>query len=127
MHTYAPQQSEKAIQAQIVNLIRRIGGTVNVIGRPSPADGRTHRGTGQTPGLPDLYAFLPLRVGVPMQGVWIEVKAKRGKLRPEQRLFMEMCHAANVPHVVGGLDAVIDYLQAGGWVTADAGPMARTA
>jgi hypothetical protein len=126
LHTL-PRQSEKRVQAQIVSLIQAIGGQVNVIGRPSPKDGRTHRGTGQTPGLPDLYAFLPLRVDVPMRGVWIEVKAAGGKLRPEQRLFMEMCHAAGVPHILGGVDQVVAYLQAGGWVKADAAPMARTA
>lgn len=110
------RQPEKQIQADIVKLLRSIGAAIYVLGHPSPNDGRTHRGTGQTSGVPDIYAFLdgtPTRKGV---GVWIEVKAPRGRLSWPQQCFSAECRVRDIPYITGGLDAVIAYLQAGGWL-----------
>ena len=128
----APRVSEKAEQQHIVQLLLSIGAAVYVLGHPSPNDGRRHRGTGQTPGVPDLLAFLPWRA--PLDGlgieslerqVWIEVKAAGGKLRPEQETFRERCEKSGVAHVIGGLDAVIAWLAERGYVKASAFPHYR--
>jgi len=102
---------EKAVQAQIVRLLRTVGAQVYVIGtRRRRGD---HPGTMQTPGLPDLYAFVQAqtmsggRIWVPL---WIECKGTGGRIRPEQAQFAQSCLDANHAYVVGGLDAVIAQL-----------------
>ena len=102
------RQPEAAEQHAIVQLLCTVGCQVWTLG--------THRrrgdyhGTMQSPGLPDLLAFLPRAGGL----LCIEVKAKGGRLRPEQETFRNACLACEAPwqvhHVVGGLDAVIAYL-----------------
>jgi hypothetical protein len=120
------RQPEKIEQAHIVAFLRQIGCAVCVIGHPSPSDGRSSRGTGQTPGIPDLWAFLPARGPVAAAtGVWIEVKAAGGQLRPEQAAFRAQCEQCRVAHVVGGLDAVIAFLIDGGWVKSSSLPHYR--
>ena len=125
-----PVQREKGEQQGVVALLRSIGGLVYVIGRPSPNDGRRSRGTGQSPGLPDLYAHLPAPRGAsdvagrPVS-VWIEVKATGGRLRPDQAEFRRRCEASSTPYVVGGVDAVVAWLIVGGWVKADNVPWYR--
>jgi len=118
-----PQGDEKAEQASIVNLTGQLGGRVYTLGTTratccgvcgSPS---TDRSTRQTEGLGDLAIYLP-----PPRGstgwvfLWIECKGRGGTLTPEQVAFREINVAAHVGHVVGGLDAFIDYLEAGGWV-----------
>jgi hypothetical protein len=44
------------------------------------------------------------------------VKAKGGRLRPEQAEFARLCEDAHVKHIVGGLDEVLAYLQAHGYI-----------
>ncbi len=108
--------SEKVEQAHGVQLLRSLGAKVYVLGHPSPRDGRTFRGTGQTAGLPDVCAFLPAPLvdGVVDPHVlvflWWEAKAKHGRLRPEQALFRAFCLDAALEHVVGDLDALIAWL-----------------
>lgn len=110
--------TEKQEQAAIVDLLKSIGAAVYVLGHPSPADGRTYRGTGQTPGVPDLYAFLNTVDGSSKGvGLWIEVKRTGGRLSVYQGAFKLDCRVRDIPHVVGGVDAVIDHLEAGGWLT----------
>lgn len=104
----ARRQPEAAEQRAIVQLLRTIGCLVWPIG--------THRrrgeyqGTMMAPGLPDILAHLPRGMGL----LCVEVKAKGGRLRPEQEVFRNACLACEAPwqvhHVVGGLDAVIAYL-----------------
>ena len=117
---------EKVIQAQIRHALLAVGASVYTIGRPPRRDA-VHKGTGQTPGIPDLYVLLPTsiypsqspRVGrtlSPTHGLWIEVKAKGGKLRPDQTAFRERCAAAGIPHLVGGLDDVLAYLLTHGYI-----------
>lgn len=103
--------SEKAEQAAIVKLLETLGAKVYVLGRPSPNDGRTHRGTGQTPGVPDLLAFLG-----GWQLVAIEVKAKGGRLSPAQVEFQTLARQSGVNHIAGGLDAVIAWLTDRGYL-----------
>jgi hypothetical protein len=121
-------QPEKIIQQQIVTLLRSIGATVYVLG--------VHRrrgdypGTMQTPGLPDLYAFLPFSLGVSNRdgvvegsvtpnSVWIEVKAPGGRLSEAQWAFRIACVTKSIGHVIGGVDEVLAFLVAGGWLKAD--------
>ncbi len=108
--------SEKVVQAGIVKLLRSVRGQVYVLG--------THRrrgdwpGTMQTPGIPDVMAFLPPPSC--MSGPWtllcVECKAKSGRLREAQQTFRDLCINANVWHVVGGIDAVITWLTARGYL-----------
>lgn len=112
------QQPEKAEQAAIVQLLRTIGARVYVLGtRRRKGD---YPGTNQTPGLPDLYAFLPAgpHRAYAATTLWVEVKAPRGRLSAEQRAFAEACEAARQRHVVGGLDEVVVFLTIGGWLKA---------
>lgn len=103
------RQPEKAIQASIVRLLRQVGCAVYVLGTHRPRG--DYQGTCQTAGLPDLLVFLPRALGL----LFVEVKAPKGRLRPEQAQFRESCLALTVQrqpvhHVTGGLDAVIDWL-----------------
>ena len=110
--------SEKVEQARIVQLLRTIGATVYVLGHPSPNDGRTHRGTGQTAGIADLEAFLPkpTRAGQTLGFLKIEVKAAGGQLSAPQHWYQSMCQAADVPHLVGGLVVVEAWRRQRGYV-----------
>jgi hypothetical protein len=108
-----PVRREKAEQAAGVQLLRSAcGAHVYVLGHPRPAGDRPS--TMQTPGLPDVIAFLPVprtwTVDVPIVLVMWEAKSSRGRLRPEQTTFLELCQAAEVRHVVGDLDALIAWL-----------------
>ena len=110
------RQPEAAEQRAIVQLLCALGCPVWTLG--------THRrhgdyhGTMQSPSLPDLLAFLPRGMGL----LCIEVKAKGGRLRPEQEVFRNATLACAAPwqvhHVVGGLDAVIGYLMSLGLLKA---------
>jgi len=113
--------TEKIEQAHLIKLLRSVGGRVYVLGTRRRAE--DFQGTMQTPGIGDVYALLPApplrhEDGRPCS-LWVEVKARGGRLRPEQAAFREQCLAAGVPHVVGGLDAVIAFLVDGGWLKAN--------
>jgi hypothetical protein len=61
--------------------------------------------------LPDVLAFMPARLGHEVEQLLVvEVKAKGGRLRPEQVTFAEHCHRAGIPHIIGGLDSVFRWL-----------------
>jgi len=124
-----PTQDEKTEQANIQNLVRQLGGHVYTLGTRrarvcgtcgAPADMSTR----QTAGLSDLVVFLPpppyLRVApgerAPWVCLWVEVKGQHGTVSFEQAMFRRFCLAARVPHVVGGLDAFLEFARAGGWV-----------
>jgi hypothetical protein len=100
---------ESAVQRHIVATLRQVGGDVWELGtKRSRRD--HHMGTRQTPGLPDVIAFLPARATSRKVLLIVEAKAAGGRLRPEQVLFRQCCLEADVAHVVGGLDAVVDWL-----------------
>lgn len=126
----APRVPEKAVQAHIVQLLRSIGGQVYTMGTTRRRG--DFAGTMQTPGIPDVMAFLPDRdspfPAAPTQRrvfLFVEVKARGGRMRPEQIAFREWCIAAGVVHIVGDLDDVIAWLVEHGHVKADSVPHYR--
>jgi hypothetical protein len=126
--------SERTEQAHIVQLLRTLRASVYVLGTVRRHG--DHPGTMQTPGLPDVLAFLPVRgesasARQPVHGsewpldaagpdrclqLCIEVKAARGRLSLPQRIFREYCERSGQAHIVGGLDAVIVWLIARGYL-----------
>jgi hypothetical protein len=117
----SPRMPESLHQAQIMNLLRSIGAQPFTIGtRRRRGD---FQGTCQTPGLPDIFSFLPappLSTNVtPALSVWVEVKGAGGRLRPEQIAFRAQCERARQAYVVGGVDQVASFLISGGWLKAD--------
>src|SRR5262245_25795347 len=101
---------EKTEQAAITKLLLTIGAAVYVIGTRRPHG--DHQGTRQTPGLPDLLAFLPPDRNTMRECLAIECKRRGGRLSNAQKLFREHCLAANIGHVVGTCDDVIAWLKA---------------
>lgn len=115
---------EKAQQQQGVDLLRSLGAAVYVLGTRRPAG--DYQGTRQTPGLPDVLAFISRRgaAGVSTQ-LWWEVKAPGGHLRPEQVAFQGQCFAAGVAHVAGDLTALLQWLVAAGYLKTEQLPAWR--
>jgi hypothetical protein len=118
-----PMNDEKAEQASIVNLTGQLGGRVYTLGsRRATCCGvcgspSTDRSTRQTEGLGDLAIYLPPpRGSTAWVFLWIECKGREGTLTEAQVAFREINAAAHVTHLVGGLDAFLDFLEAGGWV-----------
>ena len=107
--------SEKSEQAAIVKLLKTLNASVYILGtRRKRGD---FQGTRQTPGLPDLWTFMPANALAPCGvGVWIEIKTIVGRLRPEQAKFREDCRRAGIAHLVGGVDTVVQWLRQGGWL-----------
>lgn len=113
------RQPERAEQAAIVSLLRKVGASVYVLGT-TRAKG-DFQGTRQTPGLGDLFCVLPMpRTSPPSPfgctPLWIEVKAPNGRPSEAQKIFRLDCQRAGLHHVLGGVDAVIAFLAEGGWV-----------
>jgi hypothetical protein len=112
---------ESSLQQHGTVLLRSLGASVYVIGTRRPKG--DYQGTRQTPGIPDVYAVLPPPLLNAAQtsavALWWEVKAQGGRLRPEQATFEINSRRANVAHVVGGVDELIQWLVAGGWLKAD--------
>lgn len=130
-----PLQDEDSEQASIANLVGQLGGRVYTLGTRranccgvcgSPS---TDRGTRQTEGLGDLAIYLapPRGSATAWVFLWIECKGKGGSLTEAQVRFREINQAAHVAHVVGGLHAFLEFLEAGGWVRTRTGgdPRAR--
>ena len=110
---------EKVVQAHVVQLLQTVGAVVYVLGTTRRRG--DYPGTMQTPGLPDVMAFLPPAPRTPNALVtWkllcVECKAIGGRLKPAQRQFQQFCALARVSHVVGDLDAVIAWLIAYGYL-----------
>lgn len=129
--TRAPRVSEKVEQQHGVQLLRAIGATVYVSGTTRRRD--DFHGTMQTPGIPDVESFLPLRMVHldPAPGShqsytsqrrrllkW-EAKARGGRLRPEQLEYQRLCAEAEVAHVVGDCNALIAWLIEHGYLKPD--------
>ena len=123
-----PTADEKAEQAQICTLIGALGGVFYVLGTRRAqycglCGGRNQdQGTRQTPGIADLFALLPPppttypQPGTAWVPLWIEVKGRGGSLSLEQLAFRGHCAHAGLVHLVGGVDEVIAYLEARGWL-----------
>lgn len=97
---------EKVEQQHIVQFIRSLGGSVYILGTKRRAT--DYQGTNQTPGVPDLIAFLGHR------HMYIEVKRHGGKMSPPQVAFRQQCLKAGVSHIVGTYnDVVVTFLEWG--------------
>ena len=111
-------QLEKEIQSDIVKLLGTVGAAVYKIGTTRKKG--DHQGTMQTPGIPDLLAFVPLPPSrrYPSNAVqlWIEVKRPEGKMHLVQIEFRMRALEAGCEHVVGGVPEVLDWLKARGVV-----------
>lgn len=115
---------EKVVQQHIVRLLASVGARVYVLGTRRPRG--DYQGTCQTPGIPDLLAFVPVAPGASRTHlVFIEAKAQGGRPSPAQRDFQVLCAAAGVAHVLGDLDAVIAWLVDAGLLRADRVPHYR--
>lgn len=127
---------EKTEQAQIVQLARKIGCTVIVLGvvrrgSACPKCGEWvagHRGTQQTAGVADIEIWLPERGSV-VRGqrelVKWETKSATGSLSPEQRDYRDLCIAGCVTWGSGTFNDFIAFLMARGLVKADSVPHYR--
>lgn len=111
------RQPERMVQQSVMNLLRSMGAKVYTLGTTRRKG--DYAGTMQSPGLPDLIVFLKRPAtaefgDVPMPPtrrlLFIECKAEGGRLRSEQIEFRGVSIAADVAHVVGGLDDVIAWL-----------------
>ena len=120
-------QLEKYIQADIVKLLETVGAAVYKIGTKRKKE--DHQGTMQTPGIPDLVAFVPVPLSlhvaprpdrVSLVQLWIEVKrpahAMTSRMSQEQTMFRLRSLEAGCEHVVGGVPEVVDWLMARGVV-----------
>lgn len=130
-----PVQREKHEQSAIVQLLRSIGAKVCIIGTKRPGGKKCpkcgtfvaeHQGTCQTPGIPDLYAFLPARwtkagvetiawddlrtCAIPASTLWVEVKAEGGRVSVSQQEFEALALKAGVNHVIGDIGRVMVWL-----------------
>jgi len=112
---------ERVEQNAILRLISSLGGCAWVLGTTRRRG--DYQGTMQTPGVADVYGVLPARPPFTSEATelafWVEVKAKGGRLRPEQKVFREHCLAAGVEHIVGGVDAFIAWCITRGYLRAD--------
>ena len=72
----------------------------------------------QTPGIPDLCAFVTqwAMARQPTVQIWIEVKRPGGKMSEAQKTFRAHAVRAGCEHVVGGIEEVVDCLEARGVV-----------
>ena len=96
-----PPPLERVEQAGILALIHALGGYAWELSQS--------RESQQTPGLPDLYATVPARVGDPRGAIslWIEAKRERlGRTSAAQRHFQKCCEASGTVHVLGALKEV---------------------
>lgn len=123
---------EKVQQSHIVQLLRGLGGQVYELGtRRARGD---YQGTRQTPGLPDVLAFLPpsprlsdpLRIPRPYaQLLMVEAKREGGKVRPAQREFQDWCGRSGIHHVLGTYDAVVGWCIQHGYLKPESVPHYR--
>lgn len=110
---------EKTVQRDVVQLLRAIGAQVWELGHKR-SKGRNcphckqfvpnhDFSTRQTPGIPDVFAFVPFqKTNWPL---WVECKANGGRLSPEQSQFSLYCAMSDQTwYVAGGLDDVIGFL-----------------
>jgi len=115
-----PVKLEKHEQDGGVKLLRSIGAVVYEIGtrrrkgKPCPKCRafvpNDDFGTHQTPGIPDVLAFLPARDNV-REVLWWEAKREKGShFRKEQKEFREFVLMTSTWHCVGALDELLAWL-----------------
>jgi hypothetical protein len=96
-----PARRENDVQREVGRIFIRRGAKVYWLSQK--------RRSGQTPGVPDLLVFDRYR-GL----VFIEAKTQSGRPSAEQTEFRELCLAAHVHHILGGLAEVRAFLGAEG-------------
>jgi len=147
----APVQHETVEQTHGIRLLQALGGRVFVSGTKRSRGQycpschafvpNTDHGTHQTPGIPDVEAFLPRRNGQPgTPWVLLKWEAKRpavrdlvtraivtpaGRLTAEQKEYKTLCDLAEVYHVGGDIDALIAWLIEHEFVRSDSVPHYR--
>ena len=89
---------EREIRAEGVKLLRALGCRVEVFSE--------NRATRNTPGVPDVYAFLPNGRGT----VWWEAKVPGGRISYDQYDFEAACLMCGQPYVRGGLAELRHFL-----------------
>ena len=99
MTSLALKRSEKDEQRCVYHLLVKCGCAVYWMSQA--------RETQQTPGVPDLMVFHPLR-----GFAFVEVKAEHGRLSRAQREFQHLCGEAGIEYIVGGVEEVRDWLGA---------------
>jgi hypothetical protein len=128
-HAGAPARREcppeKDVQRDVIQLLVAVGcrysakheTDIYVLGtrRPRSLPGLGHH-TFQTPGISDLWVFLPAprcpRPGMLLapRAVWIEVKAEDGRPSDAQIRFQQQCCDRGIAHVTGGVAEVQAFL-----------------
>lgn len=93
---------EVDVQRQVTELLHSVGAFV--------ARTNQNRASRVSPGLPDVIALLPRRLGV----LFVEVKAAKGKQSDAQILFQARCEQAGEPYILGGVAEVTAYLESVG-------------
>ena len=115
-----PSRPEKVEQAHGVRLLRLIGAAVYVSGTVRRKG--DYQGTMQTPGIPDVEAWLPWPqdtssdAGPTRRPLKWECKRAGGQLSPEQEAYRQHCLDAGVAHVVGPLDSLVAWLVGAGYL-----------
>lgn len=92
---------EKDIQREVATFFTAVGCVVIRMGG-------ANRRTTNAAGVPDLYVFCARR----KLGFWFEVKASWGRKSPEQERFAELCLAAEVPYIAGGMPEAREFARA---------------
>jgi hypothetical protein len=123
LRLHGARRLEKAEQAGTIKLLTMLGADVYVLGtrrprgRPCPKCGSfvaEHAGTCQTPGLPDLVAFLP--GPLPRRVCFVEQKREGGRFSADQERFRELVASSPACYVAGTLDDVIAWLTNEGYL-----------
>lgn len=101
---------ERVEQSNICNLTRSLGGKPYVIGTRRRRE--DYQGTNQTPGIPDLWLWLPAvhARGYPALGLWWEAKRLGETRTPDQLAFGALCELSGTPYGWGTLDDYIAFL-----------------
>src|SRR3990167_434408 len=123
-----PSRPEKVEQAHGVRLLRLIGAAVYVSGTVRRRG--YYQGTMQTPGIPDVEAWLPWPprgtssdAGPTRQQLKWEAKRAGGRLSPAQQAYQRHCRDAGVAHVVGPVDALRAWLIGAGYLNSPLPPL----
>jgi len=114
--TMLPVPLECDVQHDVIAAYERVG---CVVARTSP--GR-QGGTHQTPGIPDLYVFPPLRedqgraaaaghVVIYLAPWWHETKRPGGKQSLDQMTWQGRCQQRGVAYVLGGVQEALVHLR----------------
>lgn len=105
-----PRASEADVQRAVKALFQQSGCVVYDLSQGYRND---PRGTRQTPGLPDLWCFVPRK----KLTFWFEVKAHDGRRTDSQIVFGAMCAATSQHYGWGGVEQAKDLLRTWGMIS----------